>query len=123
MLINTALPSCISLYTNSICGSPKATASEPFQFQPTDILERALRSILNYAQDKRIQLEAQDSRLILNDLQTILTCLNSPDTSRLGRQWCTCGAEDRIIEEQVTRTRNIINICDEMYLIREWEGM
>jgi hypothetical protein len=122
MLTGPALPSCISLYTNSISSSPKATAAEPVLFQPAPT-DRALRSILNYAQDQRIQLEAPDSGIIFNDLQTILSYLHSPNKNNCIGVLCYCDTKNRIIEEHVTRTRNIMNICHGIHLAREWEGM
>jgi hypothetical protein len=125
MLISTALPSCISIYTNSICGSPRLSSSCLIGYQQpgitpiyiddstNDVMERILR----YAQDSRHHLESQKSRSILNDFQTILSDICISTASPLS------GTRGVRLERDIVKVRNLMNLAHELTVMREWDGM
>ena len=119
------MPSCISIYTNSVSGAPEPTSAELFDSQPLDVaplpvgdkLDDAVHNILLYAQDPRRQLESKEIRSIFNDFQIILSKI------------CFCKAkvmEDiwgSNVETDIMGVRNLMNLAHNLTVIKEWDGM
>ena len=119
------MPSCISIYTNSVSGAPEPTSAEIFDSQPLDVaplpvgdkLDDALHNILLYAQDPRRHLERKEIRSIYNDFQIILSKL------------CLCKAkvmEDiwgSNVETDIMGVRNLMNLAHNLTVSKEWDGM
>ncbi|CZR63154.1 uncharacterized protein PAC_13051 [Phialocephala subalpina] len=109
------LPSCISVYTNSPCGSPKllSTALSEYQAQgllsmsPKDMEITIMQRFLKYARLPKHTVESKEARAIFNYLQLILSC--SPEIRRESHDaWNSNVAEDLV------GIRNLINMTQEI---------
>lgn len=124
VLIVIALPSSISIYTNSPCTSPTPMPSSFVEYQVPDIGSMSpgntksdiIQRILKYAYLPKEILESQESRVILNDLQHILSFNDAPGKSHHD-------AWDLRLEGDIMRVRNLMNIAHRLTVSREWEGM
>ena len=124
-LISTALPSCISIYTNSVSGAPESTSAEVFDSQPLDVaplpvgdkLDNAVHNILLYAQDPRRQLERKEIRSIFNDFQIILSKLCLCEAKVMEDIW-GCN-----VETDIMGVRNLMNLAHNLTVVKEWDGM
>ena len=124
MLIVIALPSSISIYTNSPCTSPKPMPSSLVEYQVPDIASMSqgnkksdiIQRILKYAYLPKQILESQESRFILNDLQHILSFNDIPGKSHHDI-W------NLPLEGDILRLRNLMNMAHGLTVSREWNGM
>ena len=119
------MPSCISIYTNSVSGAPEPTSAELFDSQPLDVaplpvgdkLDDAVHNILLYAQDPRRHLERKEIRSIYNDFQIILSELCLCEAKVMEDIW-GCN-----VETDIMGVRNLMNLAHNLTVIKEWDGM
>ena len=118
------MPSCISIYTDSVSGAPEPTSVELFDSQPLDVaplpvgdkLDDVVHNILLYAQDPRRELERKEIRSIFNDFQIILS-----------KVCCEAKVMEDIwggnVETDIMGVRNLMNLAHNLTVIKEWDGM
>jgi hypothetical protein len=118
VLIIIALPSSISIYTNSTCVSPKLGSSALSEYQvqslpsmsPKDMESTVMRRLLKYARVPKHTIESQEARAIFNDLQLILSCGPNSSTKHHDDAW------NPTVEEDIIGVRNLMNMTQELTL-------
>jgi hypothetical protein len=124
VLIIIALPSCISICTNSPSGSPKLMSSTLLEYQParigsmspSNISSAVMQRLLKYAQVPKHIIESQEARAVFNDLQLILSCDRPAREEYHGDAW------NPIVEEDIIRVRNLMNTTQGLTVDWEWNG-
>jgi hypothetical protein len=123
-LIVIALPSYISIYTESPPGSPKPMPTCLLEYQlpgsgsltVSDMQSPVIQRLLKYAQVPTHTIESQESRAIFNDLQHILRSNPIP-----GGRFCL-GAWNPIVENDIIQVRNLMNLTQMLIVNRDSEG-
>jgi hypothetical protein len=123
ILMIIAIPSGISICTNSRPASPIPMSFALLEYQQPDIRSvssndlpiSAMQRILSYAHVPRSIVDYQEARAILNDLQTILYHNNITSSSHdVG-----LGTHD-MKEEHIIQVRNWMNLTPGLIIDREW---
>ena len=117
-LIAIALPSCISIYTNSVYERIEQTSSDGNGSMTTiDTKSTLLQRILQYAsQDANYIIASQDARLLFNDLQVILGS-DFTEGTRDNEE----SMSSRMKEDIIT-IRNVMNVTEYILVSRSLRG-
>lgn len=123
LMMIVAIPSGISICTYSRPASPIPVSSALLEYQQpdaralswNDLPTSAIQRLLAYAHIPKSIVEYQETRAILNDLQTIL-CHNNITSSRL---YIGPGKFD-VKEEHIIQVRNWMNMTPGLIIDREW---
>jgi hypothetical protein len=123
-LIVIALPSYISIYTNSPPGSPKPMPYFLSNYQllgsgsmnTSDTQSSVIQRLLKYAQVQTLEIEPQESRAIFNDLQNVLCSNHTAHKDICYNAW------NPDAENDIIRVRNMMNLAQRLTVNREWEG-
>jgi hypothetical protein len=102
------MPSFLSEY--QLLGSGSMNAS--------DTQSSVIQRLLKYAQAPTLEIELQESRAIFNDLQHIL-CSNRITITDKEFWW---DSWNPIVEKDIIRVRNMMNLTQRLAVNREWEG-
>jgi hypothetical protein len=124
-LIAIALPSCISIYTNSACETLKQASPVILKHQrlvnglttATDMTSTLMQRLLKYAQSPKHMIESQEARAVFNDLQLILR-----NDYTAGKRW----NEDHwnhSVKEDIIQVRNLMNLTQALLVSDELKGM
>jgi len=124
-LIVIALPSCISIYTNSAREPLKEASLFSFEHRrlaneytaATDIINTPIQRLLKYAQSPKHMKGSQEARAVFNDLQLILS-----NDYTAGKRW----NEDHWnpnVKEDIVQVRNLMNLTPGLLVSGELKGM
>ena len=80
----------------------------------SDTQSSVIQRLLKYAQVPTLDIESQESRAIFNDLQHILCSDRIVESC--------CDAWNPIVEKDIIRVRNLMNLTQMITVKREWEG-
>ncbi|KAE8452639.1 hypothetical protein EG329_013898 [Mollisiaceae sp. DMI_Dod_QoI] len=118
------LPSCISIYTNSICGTLKQASLANLEhqrlvnrFMTASHMESTLAErLLKYAPSPKHVIESQEARAVFNDLQLILSNDYTLEKRR-GQNW------NPSVKEDIIQVRNLMNVTQGLFVSSELKGI
>ena len=123
-LIIIALPTCISIYTNSVCEALKQAL--PVMSERQKLVNRfttasymtstLIERLVQYAQNQSYMIESQDARALFNDLQILLGSEYTGGKRENENGWNPC------IEEGIVQIRNLMNVTDAIAMGGELKG-
>jgi hypothetical protein len=124
-LIIIALPSCISIYTSSVCETLKQASPVILKHQrlvnrfttTSDMTSTLSQRLLKYAQSPKNIIESQEVRAIFNDLQVILR-----NDYTDGKRWNE-NHWNPIVKEDIVQVRNLMNVTQALLVGVELKGM
>lgn len=120
-----ALPSYISIYTNSVCETQEQASPVMFGHQSlvngfttaSDTTSTLVQRLLQYAQRSNYTIEAQDAHALFNDLQTILGSEYTAGKRENDDQW------NPSMNEDIVQIRNLMNVTEAILMSGELKGM
>lgn len=124
-LIILALPSCISIYTNSVYEAMKQASPLDSKHQRlasgftnvSDMTSTLAQRLLKYAQSPKQMIESQETRAVFNDLQLILSH-DYTSGKRCDEHHWNCA-----VKEDIIQVRNLMNVTQALLVSDELKGM